>query len=104
MLAAWCASTGLTPRLEVRTVAIGGFQHEAIYLLLSRSNQPLTPWVYAPSELVNVSGHARLRFQISLGNFNWWLTIRKRPRREQRNLSRQLIAFVRRPKAVAVTT
>lgn len=45
MLAAWCASTGLTPRLEVRTVAIGGFQHEAIYLLLSRSNQPLTPWV-----------------------------------------------------------
>ena len=26
MLAAWCASSGLTPRLEVRTVAIGDFQ------------------------------------------------------------------------------
>jgi hypothetical protein len=35
MLAAWCASSGLTPRLEVRTVAIGDFQRRVIYLLLS---------------------------------------------------------------------
>ena len=35
MLAAWCASSRLSPRLEVRTVAIGDFQHEVIYLLLT---------------------------------------------------------------------
>src|SRR5688572_15026533 len=35
MLAAWCAASKLTPRLEVRTVAIGDFQRRVIYLLLS---------------------------------------------------------------------
>lgn len=35
MLAAWCASEGLTPRLEARTVAIGDFQRQVIFLLLS---------------------------------------------------------------------
>ena len=35
MLAAWCANSGLTPRLEVRTVAIGDFEGRVIYLLLS---------------------------------------------------------------------
>jgi len=35
MLAAWCASSGLTPRLEARTVAIGDSEHRVIYLLLT---------------------------------------------------------------------
>ena len=35
MLAAWCASSGLTPRLEIRTVPIGDFQRSFIYLALS---------------------------------------------------------------------
>ena len=35
MLAAWCASEGLTRRLGVRTVAIGDFERRVIYLLLT---------------------------------------------------------------------
>ena len=35
MLAAWCANSGLTPRLELRTVVIGDFQRGVIYLLLT---------------------------------------------------------------------
>ena len=35
MLAAWFGSEGLTPRLEARTVAIGDFRRQVIYLLLT---------------------------------------------------------------------
>ena len=35
MLATWCVKSGLQPRLEVRTVAIGDFHRQVIYLLLT---------------------------------------------------------------------
>src|SRR5688572_31984103 len=35
MLATWCASSGLTPRLEARTVALGDFQRQVLCLVLA---------------------------------------------------------------------
>lgn len=32
MISPWCATSGLTPRLEIRTVTIGDLQRRVIYL------------------------------------------------------------------------